>query len=103
MCWGWNNFGKLGLGTTGNSWFPQEVNLGAGRTAVSISLGMEHACAILDDGSLKCWGYGDSGRLGTGSSLSQLSPQLSILEMAELLFQLIWAKHILVQYSMMVV
>ena len=28
MCWGWNNFGKLGLGTTGNSWFPQEVNLG---------------------------------------------------------------------------
>lgn len=30
-----------------------EVDLGTGRTAVSIAAGGERACAILDDGSLK--------------------------------------------------
>ena len=40
------------------------VSLGVGRTAKQISAGREHARAILDDDSAKCWGYNKYGRLG---------------------------------------
>ena len=42
------------------------VNLGPGRTAIAISAGGFHTCALLDDGSVRCWGYGAEGRLGYG-------------------------------------
>ena len=32
------------------------VDLGTGRTATRIGCGQHHTCAVLDDGSLKCWG-----------------------------------------------
>ena len=75
-CWGFNNFGKVGIGGGGNPNTPQIVDLGVGRTAVSVSLGMDHTCALLDDGSLKCWGNGGDGRLGTGSTIGGATPQL---------------------------
>ena len=40
------------------------------RTAVAISAGNSHTCAILDDGTVKCWGDGEKRRLGQG----QLKP-----------------------------
>jgi len=42
------------------------VDLGTGRTAVDISLGATHACAVLDDASMKCWGQNVAGALGIG-------------------------------------
>ena len=30
--------------------------------------GDHHACALLDDGQVRCWGRNDSGQVGTGSS-----------------------------------
>ena len=63
-CWGENSYGELGLGDTrsrgaaasemGNA-LPF-VDLGTGRTAIAVSAGKYHTCAILDDGSVKCWG-----------------------------------------------
>jgi alpha-tubulin suppressor-like RCC1 family protein len=44
------------------------VNLGAGRTAVFLTRGQSHACAILDDDSVKCWGKNDKGQLGQGDT-----------------------------------
>ena len=35
------------------------LNFGAGRTAKYISRGNSGGCAILDDDSLKCWGYNE--------------------------------------------
>jgi alpha-tubulin suppressor-like RCC1 family protein len=35
------------------------IALGTGSTA-------QHTCAILEDGSLQCWGSDDSGQLGDG-------------------------------------
>ena len=46
------------------------VDLPPGRTAVKIACGGGHTCAILDEGSVVCWGQGAYGRLGNGGRLS---------------------------------
>jgi alpha-tubulin suppressor-like RCC1 family protein len=72
-CWGSPACGRLGYGngaTIGDDETPASVapvSLGAGRTAVAISSGFEHTCAILDDGSVRCWGYAQFGQLGYGN------------------------------------
>ena len=44
------------------------MDLGEGRTAVAISAGGAHTCAVLDNGKLRCWGNGGSGQLGRGNT-----------------------------------
>jgi alpha-tubulin suppressor-like RCC1 family protein len=78
-CWGNNGSGELGLGdreTRGDG--PGEmgdalpaVDLGSGRKAVSVAVGTRHACALLDDGSLKCWGANNWGALGVGDTTTR--------------------------------
>ena len=66
-CWGRNSFGQLGDGSTDNRDSPVSVGLGAGKTAMALDHGDAHACAILNDGNLKCWGDKRKGRLGIGA------------------------------------
>jgi alpha-tubulin suppressor-like RCC1 family protein len=40
------------------------VDLGTGRTAAALALGETHSCAVLDNGTMKCWGSNDYGQLG---------------------------------------
>lgn len=79
-CWGWNLHGQLGLGVP-DIWIntPSWVDLGAGRTATSISAGVAHTCAILDDESVKCWGLNDDGQLGLGHFNSENVPVSVVL------------------------
>ncbi|MFT3693154.1 MAG: hypothetical protein QM831_08435 [Kofleriaceae bacterium] len=75
-CWGWNQYGQLGLGDTNDRGdAPDEmgavlpaVSLGTGRTATEIACGYQHTCALLDDHSVKCWGDNASGQLGQGDT-----------------------------------
>jgi alpha-tubulin suppressor-like RCC1 family protein len=73
-CWGFNGDGELGYANTrtiGDDETPGSVgpvDLGAGRTAVAISAGGRHTCAILDDGTVRCWGQGSDGQLGYGNT-----------------------------------
>jgi alpha-tubulin suppressor-like RCC1 family protein len=71
-CWGVNDVGQLGQGNTANigdsageSTVP--VDLG-GHDAVDVSAGEDHTCAVLDDGSVRCWGHNDHGQLGQGNT-----------------------------------
>ena len=73
--------GNLVLIQQQNQNTPQTVNLGAGRTAVSVSAGSTHTCAILDDGSLKCWGYNFYGQLGIGSTIQHTTHKRLISEL----------------------
>ncbi len=76
-CWGKGLAGRLGYGNEDNvltAGAGGPVNLGAGRTARAIVAGDFHTCALLDDGSVRCWGFGANGRLGYGSSANVLSP-----------------------------
>jgi alpha-tubulin suppressor-like RCC1 family protein len=87
-CWGSNNWGQLGYGdrTIGNFMTDRRapdaagVDLGPGRTAVSVAVAPGTTCALLDDGSVKCWGVNDVGQLGIGTmgTLPQLSPGQAI-------------------------
>ncbi|MBN1611251.1 MAG: hypothetical protein JW940_31755, partial [Polyangiaceae bacterium] len=75
-CWGSNGYGRLGLGDTEDrGGQPGEmgdnlpaVDLGTGRSAVAIVAGSHHTCALLDGGSLSCWGYNFVGQLGLGAT-----------------------------------
>jgi alpha-tubulin suppressor-like RCC1 family protein len=42
--------------------------LGTGRTATMLTSGINSSCALLDDGSIKCWGGNDYGQLGHGNT-----------------------------------
>lgn len=73
-CWGDNSKGQLGDGSTVERQTMTPVDLGIGRTAISISAGQGHTCAILDDATLKCWGDNSHGQLGDGTIFNSASP-----------------------------
>mgnify|MGYP006088947645 CR=1 FL=1 len=76
-CWGRGNVGALGNGGTSNQFSPTSVSsFGTNRTAVAISAGYDHTCAILDNGKVTCWGYGLDGQLGNGGTSTKYSPTL---------------------------
>lgn len=73
-CWGENSDGQLGYDNTtdqgklsGDMLALPFVNLGVGYTTKSVSRGLRHTCAILNDDRVKCWGLGDDGVLGYDS------------------------------------
>jgi alpha-tubulin suppressor-like RCC1 family protein len=64
--------GQLGDGTTTKSSVPVAVS---GLTGVtSISAGNATSCAVLTDGSARCWGSGWQGALGDGTKMNSLVP-----------------------------
>jgi alpha-tubulin suppressor-like RCC1 family protein len=74
-CWGWNDYGQLGDGTTTSRNTPTALSSWpSGRTAVAITAGGYHTCAILDDGSVRCWGSNSDGQLGDGTTTSRNTP-----------------------------
>ena len=75
-CWGWDHYGTLGDGgsaTDTNAPSSTPIDLGTGRTAVAVSAGMHHTCAILDNGELKCWGRDNYGQLGDGGGSTTIT------------------------------
>ena len=57
-CWGDNQYGQLGDGTTTDKTSPPSsaITFPTGLTPVALVAGDEQACAIMDDESLTCWG-----------------------------------------------
>ena len=71
-CWGDNNDGQLGDGTTNARTAPVEVP-GIGRVS-AIATGGERTCAILACGDAECWGWNMRGQLGYGSTIDRHGP-----------------------------
>jgi alpha-tubulin suppressor-like RCC1 family protein/endonuclease/exonuclease/phosphatase family metal-dependent hydrolase len=62
-CWGRNDFGQIGDGTTTRRDSPAKV-IGTGWSSISTS--GSTTCGIKDDGTLWCWGLDNYGQLGSG-------------------------------------
>jgi alpha-tubulin suppressor-like RCC1 family protein len=79
-CWGQNDHGQLGTGTSGaDSPQPQQVMFPAKSAdaalpkATAVAVGDGHACAVLDDFSVWCWGDNGASQLGGGQGGPQYS------------------------------
>ena len=73
-CWGNGFYGRLGQGSANPSTTPVAVAGLPAAQPLEVTIGDDHACAALADGSLWCWGRGDLGQLGDGHSTSSLVP-----------------------------
>ena len=72
-CWGFNTFNQLGDGTSLDRHEPTGV-IGLESGVINIAAGSFHTCALLDDGTVRCWGNNGFGQLGDGSTTSRATP-----------------------------
>jgi len=74
-CWGANELGQLGDGTSNDRLTPVEVvGLGSGVARVSGGVRAPHTCVVTTGGGVKCWGFNFSGQLGDGTTTGRTSP-----------------------------
>ncbi len=73
-CWGWNNRGRLGNGTTNDANIPTPVSQSSGVELVDLEAGGEFVCGIATDDAGYCWGAGDVGQMGNGSFSDSFTP-----------------------------
>ncbi|MCX6393676.1 MAG: hypothetical protein NTY57_02300 [Solirubrobacterales bacterium] len=71
-CWGDNQRGQLGDGSTTRSSTP--VSVTGITTATQVTAGGGHSCAVLTGGTIKCWGNNAIGELGDGSTTRSSTP-----------------------------
>ena len=67
-CWGANDKGQLGDGTTTNRDSPVAVTALSSGYIAQIAAGGKHTCVLLKNGTVQCWGYNHYGQLGNGST-----------------------------------
>jgi len=73
QCWGRNDSGQLGDGTTVERYTAVHVQ-GMDVPVTAITLGAIHSCALLETGSVRCWGDNVYGELGNGRSENSSNP-----------------------------
>jgi len=73
QCFGQNNYGQLGDGTNSDRTTAVGVS-GLSSGVASVSSGAWHSCAVMDSGSVKCWGRNDWGNLGNGATNTSYTP-----------------------------
>jgi alpha-tubulin suppressor-like RCC1 family protein len=73
QCWGDNSSGQLGDGMNTERHSPGEVSgltMGVG----AITASANHVCALLEWGSVECWGENSAGPLGDGTFTNRNAP-----------------------------
>ena len=74
-CWGQNNGGQVGDGSFGPSTYRATPVAVVGLAGVSmLTAGEYHTCALLTDGTARCWGSNDSGQIGDGTRTQSRTP-----------------------------
>ena len=73
-CWGYNEFSQLGgSNSTANRTSPT-TGISDLSNVNSLALGRAHSCALLFDGTVKCWGNNDYGQFGDAQLTSNFQP-----------------------------
>jgi hypothetical protein len=80
-CWGGSALGQAAPGGPTLAAITTNIDLGAGRTAIDVAPGANHACAVLDDGTVKCWGSNPQGQLGLGDATDRATPPAAPIDL----------------------
>ena len=83
-CWGENDVGQLGNGTTTKSNIPVAVRANTGdalfnKSIQGVALGLRHSCAVAA-GKAFCWGLNGNGQVGVGTSTASYSLPQAVIE-----------------------
>lgn len=77
-CWGNNQHSQLGVGTVNNGKNYQPVAVHGIETATQIATGDMHSCALLEGGTIQCWGNNQRGQCGDGTNTSPNSKPVTV-------------------------
>jgi len=80
QCWGDNQGGQLGNGTITRFHRSSSIlvtTVTGITTATAIATGRSHTCALLTNGTVRCWGWNYSGQLGNGTN-TNASTQVTV-------------------------
>lgn len=75
QCWGRNSAGQLGTGNFDDGTYTPQLVQGLAGSAIQITAGRQHTCAVLADGTSQCWGSNNFGQLGNGTFDNASLPQ----------------------------
>lgn len=76
QCWGEDNGDRFGTIALTNSRVP--VPVPGTENAAGVSVGLNHVCAMLHDGTVLCWGSNSRGQLGNGTRTNSSVPVVVI-------------------------
>ena len=71
FCWGRNDYGQRGNGSTGGAAVSKVTS---SEPFTTIDAGYWHACATTRASEVFCWGYGNGGEIGDGTTTMRLLP-----------------------------
>lgn len=80
-CWGRNDRGQLGDGTTTDRWVPTATPLVGSIAAGALTVGTDHSCATqmsAGRSTISCWGDNTHGQLGTGTAGGWISTPAAV-------------------------
>jgi hypothetical protein len=72
-CWGSNQYGQIGDGTTDDRHTPVPV-VGLQSGVVAVAVGASHSCALTAAGDVKCWGSNQYGQVGDSTTTDRTTP-----------------------------
>jgi alpha-tubulin suppressor-like RCC1 family protein len=71
----WLLLGLLALAVTPSLALPQEQGIAPRSVSITqLAAGFRHTCALLSDGTVRCWGNNDDGQLGDGTTTDRPRP-----------------------------
>lgn len=103
-CWGSNQWGKLGVPSTSSQTplcagsrpctpTPIKVDLGANVKAKQVSLGNSTTCALITDGSVKCWGTNTYGEMGTATGAGVVDQPPMATDISDVVLLALGGRH----------
>jgi alpha-tubulin suppressor-like RCC1 family protein len=73
-CFGRNSHNEAGIGGATAAVLASPVRVATNLRFTQLSVGSSHACGLVSDGSVYCWGANDRGALGDGTFVERSAP-----------------------------
>lgn len=83
-CWGYNLDGELGDGSNQSRYTPVDVCADSTcnqrlTNVIDYVMGWGASCAIIENETLKCWGYNQDGQVGDGTNIDRYAPVVILI------------------------